>query len=92
VDVSRPAAPAQRAASELGRQLAAAAGFRVITSSGAEIGQIAHVRYEQRIDRPDELIIRTSRFMPWARRTIPFSHVQDVQLRSRTVVVSNTPD
>ena len=62
----------------------------MVNSTGVEIGQIAHVRYEHRVDRPDELIIRTSRFMPWARRTIPFSQVQDVQLRTRTVVVSDT--
>jgi PRC-barrel domain len=76
-----------RDTSQIGRGLAAAAGFRVATSDGVELGHIDHVRYERRTDYPDEIVVRSSKFFRWRRQVIPFTNVDRVELRTRTVVI-----
>ena len=47
-----------RRQAELGRLLAAAAGFRVVASDGRQVGALDHVRYRRHADHPDEIIVR----------------------------------
>jgi hypothetical protein len=52
---------ARKKMAELGRLLAAAEGYQVLTSSGRRMGRVAHVRYERHADRPDEIVVRGRR-------------------------------
>jgi hypothetical protein len=72
---------------ELGRLLAAAEGYRVVASDGTHLGLLDHVRYERHVDHPDEIVVRRRRFFPKRRRALPFSAVEAVRPRERTVVV-----
>ncbi len=72
---------------ELGRLLAAAEGYRVVASDGANIGWLDHVRYERHADHPDEIVVRRRGLLPRRRRVLPFGTVEAVRQRERTVVV-----
>ena len=72
---------------ELGRLLAAAGGYRVLTSDGTHVGWLDHVRYERHVDRPDEIVVRSRRLLARRRRVLPFSAVAEVRRRQRTVVL-----
>jgi hypothetical protein len=86
-EATDPSRKTQREASKIGRQLAAAAGFRVAARDGAELGQVDHVRYGRRVDRPDEIVVRKMRFLRWRMVVIPFGRIEEVDLRKRLVVV-----
>jgi hypothetical protein len=73
--------------SELGRLLAAAEGYQVLTSTGARLGRVEHVRYEQHADRPDEIVVRSRRLLWTRRRAYPLSAVHEINPRERTVLV-----
>ena len=74
--------------SELGRLLSAAAGYRVVAGDGTFVGWLDHVRYEQYADRPDELVVVRRRGLLLKRgRAFPFSRVEAVRPRERTVVL-----
>ena len=79
-----------RTEAELGRLLAAADGYRVVTSSGKQIGWLDHVRYERHADRPDEIVVRSRRLFGTRRRSLPFEAVAVVRPRERTVVLRTT--
>jgi hypothetical protein len=81
-----------RDSSEIGRGLAAAAGFRVVTADGVQLGQIEHVRYQRRTDYPDEIVVKPSKVFRWRRRVIDFAQVERVEARTRTVVVKQDAD
>jgi len=72
---------------ELGRLLAAAEGYRVVTSDGTQIGRLDHVRYEGHADHPDAIVVRRRGFLPQRYRALPFSAVEAVKPRERTVVL-----
>ena len=76
-----------RRLAELGRLLAAAAGYRVVASDGAHLGWLDHVRYERHADHPDEIVIRQRGLLLKRRAALPFSAVEAVKPRERTVVV-----
>jgi hypothetical protein len=76
-----------RTQAELGRLLAAAEGYRVLASDGTHVGWLDHVRYERHADRPDEIVIRRRGLPPRRRRVLPFSAVEAVKPRERTVVL-----
>jgi hypothetical protein len=76
---------------ELGRLLAAAEGYRVVASDGASLGWLDHVRYQKHADHPDEIVVRRRGMPPWRRRALPFSAVEAVRQRERTVVVRLDP-
>ena len=76
-----------RRRAELGRLLAAAEGYRVVTSDGAHLGWLDHVRYERHADHPDEIVVRRRGLLPSRRRVVPFSAVQEVRPRERAVVL-----
>jgi hypothetical protein len=80
-----------RDVAEIGRHLAAAAGFRVVTAQGDEAGRLDHIRYERRVDVPDEIVIRPSRLLRWRRRVIDLEQVERVELRGRTIVLRSRP-
>ena len=75
-----------RRQAELGRLLAAAGGYRVVASDGRQVGTLDHVRYRRHADHPDEIIVRRARFTR-RRRALPFSAVEAVNARERTVVL-----
>ena len=75
---------------ELGRLLAAAAGYRVLASDGTHLGWLDHVHYERHVDHPDEIIVSSRRLLARRRRVLPFSAVAEVRQRDRTVVVRDT--
>lgn len=75
-----------RRQAELGRLLAAAEGYRVVASDGTHVGWLDHVRYERHVDHPDEIVVRR-RLLPKRRRAVPFSSVEAVRPRERTVVL-----
>jgi hypothetical protein len=77
--------PRQQA--ELGRLLSAANGYRVVASDGALIGRLHHLRYQQFVDHPDEIVVRRRGLLPrW--RALGFSTVEAIQQREKTVVVA----
>jgi len=76
-----------RRQAELGRLLAAAEGYRVVASDGAHLGWLDHVRYERYADHPDEIVVRRGAVLPRRRRALPFSAVETVRARERTVVL-----
>jgi len=76
---------------ELGRLLAAAEGYRVVAGDGAHLGWLDHVRYERHADHPDEIIVRRRGLLPGRRCAVPFSAVEAVRPRERTVVLRLDP-
>jgi hypothetical protein len=76
-----------RRQAELGRLLAAAAGYRVVASDGRQVGTLDHVRYRRHADHPDEIIVRRRARFSKRRRALPFSAVEAVRARERTVVL-----
>ncbi|MHB8469296.1 MAG: hypothetical protein ACYDCH_06015 [Gaiellaceae bacterium] len=77
---------AVQSASELGRLLAAAQGYKVLTHDGAPLGSLEGIRYEQQVSHPDEIVV-TGRGFRRRRRTFPFDAVGNVSARDRTVVL-----
>jgi hypothetical protein len=76
-----------RRQAELGRLLSAAAGYRVVAGDGTHLGWLDHVRYEQHADRPDEIVVRRRGLLLKRHRAFPFSRVETVRPRERTVVL-----
>ena len=76
-----------RGQAELGRLLAAAEGYRVVASDGTQVGRLDHVRYEGHADHPDAIVVRRRGFLPRRYRALPFSAVETVTARERTVVL-----
>jgi hypothetical protein len=77
-----------RREAELGRLLSAAAGYRVVAGDGStHVGWLDHVRYEQHADHPDEIVVRRRGLLLKRRRAFPFSDVETVRPRERTVVL-----
>jgi hypothetical protein len=72
---------------ELGRLLAAAAGYRVVASDGTRVGWLDHVRYERHADHPDEIVVRSRSIPPRRLRTFSYSAVEAVRPSERTVVL-----
>jgi hypothetical protein len=79
-----------RAEAELGRLLAAAEGYRVLSSDGTQIGWLDHVRYERHADHPDEIIVRSRRLLARRWHALPFSAVEEVKPGERAVVLRIT--
>lgn len=75
-----------RRPAELGRLLAAAAGYRVVASDGTHLGWLDHVRYERHADHPDQVVVRRRGLFP-KRRALPFDAVEAVRPRERTIVL-----
>ncbi len=76
-----------RRQAELGRLLAAAEGYHVLASDGTHVGWLDHVRYERHADHPDEIVVRRRGLFPKRRRAVPFSAVDAVKPRERTVAL-----
>jgi len=83
----RGAEQSGRKPAELGRLLAAADGYEVVASDGTHLGRLDHVRYERYADHPDEIVVRRRAVFPRRRRALPFSAVETVRVRERTVVL-----
>jgi hypothetical protein len=83
-DQSAEQSPRRQA--DLGRLLAAAEGYRVVASDGTHLGWLDHVRYERHTDRPDEIVVRRRGPLK-RRRALPFSAVEAVRPRERTVIL-----
>jgi hypothetical protein len=78
---------ARKKMAELGRLLAAAEGYQVLTSTGRRLGRVEHVRYEQYADRPDEIVVRSRTLLRMRRRVYALSAVHEIKPRERTVVI-----
>ena len=76
-----------RGQAELGRLLAADEGYRVVASDGTQVGRLDHVRYEGHADHPDAIVVRRRGFLPRRYRALPFSAVEAVKPRERSVVL-----
>jgi len=72
---------------ELGRLLAAAEGYQVLTSTGRRLGRVEHVRYQQHADRPDEIVVRSRMLLRTRTRVYPLSAVHEVKPKEGTVVI-----
>jgi hypothetical protein len=77
---------------ELGRLLARAEGYEVLTSMGRRLGRVEHVRYQQYADRPDEIVVRSRGLLRTRRRAYPLSAVHEVKPRERTVILDPAGD
>jgi hypothetical protein len=78
---------ARRRMAELGRLLAAAEGYQVLTSMGRRLGRVERVRYERYTDRPDEIVVRSRTLLRTRRRVFALSAVREVKPSERTVVI-----
>jgi hypothetical protein len=78
---------ARKRRAELGRLLAAAEGYQVLTSTGRRLGRVEHVRYQQHADRPDEIVVRSRTLFRARRRVYPLSAVHEVKPKEGTVVI-----
>ncbi|MGZ4393048.1 MAG: hypothetical protein ACXVRK_13170 [Gaiellaceae bacterium] len=76
-----------RMQAELGRLLAAADGYQVVASDGTHLGRLDHVRYKRYADHPDEIVVRRRGLLLKRHRAFPFSRVETVKPRERTVVL-----
>jgi hypothetical protein len=76
-----------RRQAELGRLLAAADGYQVVASDGTQLGRLDHVRYQRYADHPDEIVVRRRAVFPRQLRVLPFSAVETVRAKERTVVL-----
>jgi hypothetical protein len=83
---------ARKRMAELGRLLAAAEGYQVLTSMGRRLGRVERVRYEQHADRPDEIVVRARTLLRTRRRVFALSAVHEVKPRERTVVIDSGDD
>jgi len=81
------AAQSLRREAEVGRLLSAAAGYRVVADDGRPLGWLDHVRYEQHADHPDKIVVRRRGLLLKRHRAFPFSRVETVKPRERTVVL-----
>ncbi len=81
------AEPSVRRQAELGRLLAAADGYQVVASDGTHLGRLDHVRYQRYADHPDEIVVRRRAVFSKRRRALPFSAVETVRVRERTIVL-----
>jgi hypothetical protein len=77
-----------REEAELGRLLSVCQGYLVRASDGMPVGVVDHVRYEQHLDHPDEIVIRRRHMLWRRRRSIPFSAVAAVDPGQRTVMLT----
>lgn len=78
---------ARKRMAELGRLLAAAEGYQVLTSTGRRLGRVEHVRYEHYADRPDEIVVRSRTLLRTRRRVYALGAVREIKPRERTVVI-----
>jgi hypothetical protein len=83
---------ARKRMAELGRLLAAAEGYQVLTSMGRRLGRVERVRYERYADRPDEIVVRSRTLLRTRRRVFALSAVHEVKPRERTVVIDPAGD
>ena len=83
---------ARKRMAELGRLLAAAEGYQVITSTGRRLGRVEHVRYRQYADRPDEIVVRSRTLLRTRRRVYELRAVHGIKPRERTVVIEPADD
>jgi hypothetical protein len=83
---------ARKKMAELGRLLAAAEGYQVLTSTGRRLGRVERVRYEQYADRPDEIVVRSRTLLRTRRRVFALSAVHEVKPREQTVVIDPAGD
>jgi len=74
-------------AARLGRLLASASGYDVVSSEGRSLGQLEHVRYRLHTDHPDEIVIRRLHLLWKRRRVLPFNTVAAVDPRAGTVTL-----
>jgi hypothetical protein len=79
-------------ATKLGRLLAAAEGYQVLSSEGRFLGVVDHVRYEAHSDHPDFVVMRRRNTLLRRRRVIPFAAVKAVEPRERIVALSIEAD
>jgi len=74
-------------AARLGRLLASASGYDVLSSEGRSLGHLEHVRYRLHTDHPDEIVIRRLHLLWKRRRVLPFNTVEAVDPRAGTVTL-----
>lgn len=72
---------------ELGRLLAAAEGYLVLSKDGRHVGSIDHVRYGKHSEYPDEIVVRRRFAARRRRQVIPFDAIESVSRRERIVVL-----
>jgi hypothetical protein len=89
---AKDAVIARKRMAELGRLLAAAEDYQVLTSTGRRLGRVERVRYEQHADRPDEIVVRSRTLLRTRRRVLALSAVHEVKPRERTVVIDPAGD
>jgi sporulation protein YlmC with PRC-barrel domain len=83
---------ARKRLAELGRLLATAEGYQVLTSTGHRLGRVEHVRYQRYADRPDEIVVRSRMLLRTRRRAYTLSAVREIKPRERTVVIDPADD
>jgi hypothetical protein len=83
---------ARKRMAELGRLLAAAEGYQVLTSKGRRMGRVEHVRYQQYADRPDEIVVRSRTLLRTRRRVYALSAVLEIKQREGTVLIDPADD
>ena len=75
-------------ATNLGRLLAAAEGYQVLSSEGRFVGVVDHIRYETHSDYPDFVVVRRRNAFWRRRRVIPFATVKAVEPREELVALA----
>ena len=76
-----------QSANELGRLLAGAQGYKVLTHEGVVLGALERVRYETQVSHPDDIVVYRRGLFRRRRSTLPFALIDAVSARESKVVL-----
>jgi hypothetical protein len=76
-----------QSANELGRLLAGAQGYRVITQEGVVVGALERIRYQTQVSHPDAIVVSRGRLFRRRPCTFPFESIYAVSVREGKVVL-----
>jgi hypothetical protein len=80
-----------QSANELGRLLAGAQGYRVITHEGVVVGALERIRYQTQVSHPDAIVVSRGRLFRRRPCTFPFESICAVNVRESKVVLRPDP-
>lgn len=80
-----------QSASELGRLLAGAQGYKVFSHEGVALGALERIRYETQVSRPDDIVVCGRGLLRRSRCTFPFESIHAVSAQEGKIVLRPAP-